>query len=86
MLTIQVAQDKAYTAAGFGMPTDQWHEFIKSDPPLTIGAPTGIDRLITFGGGLPIVVDGHLIGGIGVCGGHWSDDMKIAQAGLTALD
>ncbi|WP_245783324.1 MULTISPECIES: heme-binding protein [Amycolatopsis] len=25
---VQIAQDKAYTAAGFGMPTAQWHEFL----------------------------------------------------------
>jgi hypothetical protein len=58
---------------------------IKHDPPLALGAPAQIDRLITFGGGIPITADGHLIGGIGVCGGHWSDDIKIAQAGLAAI-
>ncbi|WP_424212991.1 GlcG/HbpS family heme-binding protein [Streptomyces sp. BI20] len=86
LLTVEIAQDKAYTAAGFGMPTDQWHEFIKDDQPLAMGAPTGIRRLIVFGGGLPIVVDGAVVGGVGVSGGHWSDDIKIAQAGLASLD
>jgi uncharacterized protein GlcG (DUF336 family) len=81
----QIAQDKAYTAVSFGMPTDQWHEFIQGDAPLTIGAPTGIDRLITFGGGYPLLVDGVVVGAIGVSGGHWSDDMNIAQAGAKAL-
>jgi uncharacterized protein GlcG (DUF336 family) len=85
VITIQVAIDKAYTAAGFGMATDAWHDFIKHDPPLALGAPAQINRLITFGGGIPITADGHLIGGIGVCGGHWSDDIKIAQAGLAAI-
>ena len=73
VITIQVATDKAYTAAGSGMATDAWHEFIKNDAPLATGAPAQIDRLVTFGGG------------IGVVGGHWSDDMKTAQAGLAAL-
>ncbi|MEY9836945.1 heme-binding protein [Streptacidiphilus sp. EB103A] len=86
LLTIDIAQDKAYTAAGFGLATDAWHEFIKGDAPLAAGAPTGIRRLIVFGGGLPITVDGQLVGGIGVSGGHWSDDVKIAQAGLAVLD
>jgi uncharacterized protein GlcG (DUF336 family) len=85
VITIQVAIDKAYTAAGFGMATDAWHDFIKDDAPLALGAPAQIDRLISFGGGIPITVDGHLIGGIGACGGHWSDDVKIAQAGLAAI-
>ena len=53
LLSIQVAQDKAYTAVGFGMPTHAWHDFIKDDPPLADGATTGIDRLVIFGGGYP---------------------------------
>ncbi|AQZ61441.1 unnamed protein product [[Actinomadura] parvosata subsp. kistnae] len=86
VMAIQVAQDKAYTAAGFGMSTERWHEFIKDDAPLALGAPAGVERLVAFGGGVPIIVDGHVVGGVGVCGGHWSDDVKIAEAGLAALD
>jgi uncharacterized protein GlcG (DUF336 family) len=54
LLSVQVAQDKAYTAAGFGMATEGWHDFIKDDPPLASGAVGGIDRLVVFGGGYPI--------------------------------
>jgi uncharacterized protein GlcG (DUF336 family) len=86
VMTIQVATDKAYTAAGTGTATDAWHEFIKNDAPLAVGAPTQINRLVTFGGGIPVTIDGQLVGGIGVAGGHWSDDMKIAQAGLAAVN
>lgn len=84
LLSVQVAQDKAYTAAGFSMPTHAWHDFIKDDPPLASGAPTAIDRLVVFGGGYPIQVDGRVVGGIGVSGGHYSDDMQVAEAGLAA--
>ncbi|MGH3193642.1 MAG: GlcG/HbpS family heme-binding protein, partial [Streptosporangiaceae bacterium] len=58
LLSVQIAQDKAYTAIGFGMSTDAWHEFVKDDPPLAMGAATGIDRLIVFGGGYPITIGG----------------------------
>jgi len=85
LLAVQVAQDKAYTAIGFGMPTDGWYDFIKDDPPLAMGAPAGIDRLVTFGGGYPISVDGNVIGGIGVSGGHYSQDMDVAKAGLSIV-
>jgi uncharacterized protein GlcG (DUF336 family) len=51
LLSVQVAEDKAYTAVGFGMPTHGWHDVIKDDPPLADGAPTGIDRLAIFAGG-----------------------------------
>ena len=86
LLSIQVAQDKAYTAAGFGLPTDQWHEFIKNDPPLAAGAASGIDRLVIFGGGYPIKVADRLVGGIGVSGGHYSQDMEVARAGLAVVE
>ncbi|MHB1595285.1 MAG: GlcG/HbpS family heme-binding protein [Streptosporangiaceae bacterium] len=85
LLSVQVAQDKAYTAAGFGMATDAWHEFVKDDPPLAMGATTGIDRLVVFGGGYPISIGGKVVGAIGVSGGHYSQDMQVAQAGLTAV-
>jgi uncharacterized protein GlcG (DUF336 family) len=86
LLSVQVAQDKAYTAVGFGMATDAWHDFIKDDPPLAMGATAGIDRLVVFGGGYPIKLGGAVVGGIGVSGGHYSQDMEVAQAGLSALD
>jgi uncharacterized protein GlcG (DUF336 family) len=86
LLSVQVAQDKAYTAAGFQLPTDAWFDFIKDDEPLRVGAPTGIDRLVVFGGGYPVTVEGCVVGGIGVSGGHYSQDMAIAQAGLRALE
>jgi uncharacterized protein GlcG (DUF336 family) len=86
LLSVQVAQDKAYTAVGFGMPTDGWYDFIKDDPPLSAGATTGIDRLVVFGGGFPIEIDGTRVGAIGVSGAHWSQDMEVARAGLAVLD
>jgi uncharacterized protein GlcG (DUF336 family) len=85
LLSVQVAQDKAYTAVGFGMPTHGWHDFIKDDPPLADGAPDGIDRLVIFGGGYPIQVDGQVVGAIGVSGGHYSEDQQVAEAGLQGI-
>ncbi len=86
LLSVQIAQDKAYTAAGFGLATDGWFDFIKEDEPLRVGAPNGIDRLVVFGGGYPITSNGVVIGGIGVSGGHYSQDMVVAQAGLRAVE
>ena len=85
LISIQIAQDKAYTAVGFGIPSGAWHDFIKDDPPLAAGAPTGIDRLVVFGGGFPITVDGACVGGIGVSGGHYSEDAAVAEAALATL-
>jgi uncharacterized protein GlcG (DUF336 family) len=85
LLSVQIAQDKAFTAVGFGMGTDAWHEFIKDDPPLAAGAVGGIDRLVIFGGGFPIKIDDAIVGAIGVSGGHYTQDMEVAQGGLSVL-
>jgi uncharacterized protein GlcG (DUF336 family) len=85
LLSVQIAQDKAYTAAGFGLSTDAWHDFVKDDAPLAMGAAPGIDRLIVFGGGFPIMIGGKLAGAIGVSGGHYTQDMDVANAGLAVV-
>ena len=85
LVSVKLAEDKAYTAVGFGLPSHGWYDFIKDDGPLAAGAPSAIDRLVIFGGGYPIVVDGEIVGGVGVSGGHYTQDMDVAQAGLAAL-
>ena len=84
LLSVQISQDKAYTAISFGMATHEWHEFVKDDPPLRDGI-IKTDRLIVFGGGYPISVNEQIIGGIGVSGGHYTHDMEVAKAGLAGL-
>ncbi len=85
LLSVQVAQDKAYTAVGFGLPTDGWYDFIKDDPPLADGATSGIERLVVFGGGYPIKVDGQVVGGIGVSGGTWEFDDRVAREAIASI-
>ena len=86
LLSVKIAQDKAHTAVGFGMPSHAWHDFIKDDPPLAAGAVGGIDRLVIFGGGYPIRIGDQIVGAIGVSGGHYSQDMEVAQAGMSVLE
>jgi uncharacterized protein GlcG (DUF336 family) len=83
-LSIQISQDKAYTAVAFGIPTHDWFDFIKDDPPLLHGIVKA-SRLMVFGGGYPITVDGEAVGGIGLSGGHYSQDMQVAEAALNKL-
>ena len=84
LLSVGIAQDKAYTAAAFGAPTHALFDFIEDDPMLLAGAPQ-LPRVVVLGGGYPITRDGAIIGGIGVSGGHYTQDMEVAQAGLAAL-
>lgn len=84
LLSVEIAKDKAYTAVAFGIPTHGWFDFIKNDPPLLHGI-VHTPRLVVFGGGYPVSVDGQVIGGIGVSGGHYEQDMKVAEAALAAF-
>lgn len=80
-LSVSIAQDKAYTVAAFGgVPTHQWFELIKDDPPLLHGI-VKTERLIVFGGGVPVWSGGQLAGAVGVSGGSAEQDRAIAEAG-----
>lgn len=82
--SIAIAQDKAYTAAGFGVATDRLYDFIREEERLRRGLPQA-DRLVIIGGGLPLRLDGRLIGGIGVSGGSEVQDIACGQAALRAV-
>lgn len=84
LLSVGIAQDKAYSAVSFGISTDAWFDFIKNDPPLLHGI-VKTDRLTVFGGGYPVKHGDAVIGGIGVSGGHYHQDMEVAQAAIAVL-
>ncbi|HLF04143.1 MAG TPA: heme-binding protein [Dehalococcoidia bacterium] len=84
LLAVRIAQQKAWTAISFSTPTHGLWEFIKNDPPLLHSLPHQ-ENMILFGGGYPIKLNGQIIGGIGVSGGHYSQDQQCAEAGLAAL-
>jgi uncharacterized protein GlcG (DUF336 family) len=63
---IEIAQDKADTAL-FGVPTQDFFNFIHRDPSLLAGIPT-LARVVAYGGRFPIKVVGEVVGAIGVSG------------------
>ena len=82
--SIAIAEDKAYTAVSFGMPTADLYRLIQDNPALRDGLIRR-DRLAAFAGGFPIVVEGRVVGGIGVSGASEEQDCLCAKAGLAAL-
>ena len=80
ILSIEIAQNKAYTAP-FGLPTRDFFNFIQGNPSLLAGIPQ-VARVAAYGGGLPIKVDGAIVGAIGVSGGTVQNDVDCAQAAL----
>ena len=82
--SVDIAIDKAYTAAGFGLPTSRWASLLADDPLLRDGL-NARPRLVLFGGGVPIREGDALIGGLGVSGGSAEQDEACALAALTSI-
>ncbi len=85
ILSIGIAQNKAYTSVAFGLPTGKWYELIKDEPPLLHGI-VHTPNLVIFAGGIPIKVNGQIIGGIGVSGATSQQDEEIAMAGVVVVE
>ncbi len=80
--SILIAQDKAFTAGAARKAT---HEYNAVNVPgnLAFGIHTEAGgRISTVAGGIPVVVDGEFVGGIGVSSGIPQQDMDCAQAGV----
>lgn len=80
-----IATDKAYTAASFGLPTHRWTEMSHELPVAVREGLLQRDRMVMFGGGFPIVVDGERVGGVGVSGASEAQDMACAVAALNKI-
>lgn len=83
--SVEIAIDKAYTAASFGLATSQWRAVLAGHSPAVREGLVLRPRFIAFGGGLPAIEGGERIGAIGVSGGSEAQDEAIARAGLCAL-
>jgi len=82
--TIEIAQNKAYTAL-FGVSTHEFFNFIQGDPSLLAGLPT-LARVAAWGGGFPIKVDGEIVGAIGLSGAPTvQNDVDCASAALAVV-
>ena len=81
--SVQVAQRKAETALNFRRPTKVFEDAIAAGG---VGVRiVSMDNVIALEGGLPMIIDGKVIGAIGVSGMQSNQDAQVAQAGLNAL-
>lgn len=84
-ISTDLAINKAYTAAVIRMPTDELGRLAQPGAALYgIGNGHG-GRIVLFGGGFPLCLDGRVVGGIGVSGGSVEQDMAVAKVALDRL-
>lgn len=79
--TIEVAQGKAETAVNFRMPTGNLAQAVAQG-----GGMLTIRNMVALPGGYPIMIDGKLVGAIGVSGGMRGEDDLAAAAALKVLE
>jgi uncharacterized protein GlcG (DUF336 family) len=83
--SIDIAQNKAYTARSFDMSTKDLAPLAQPNQPLYGIEASNQGRLIVFAGGIPLEADGKVVGAIGVSGGSVEQDHEVAEAGVAAF-
>jgi len=82
--SVRIAEGKARSAALFRRPTKLWQDILAGGGDgLRV---LGLEGAVPLEGGLPIVMDGKVVGAIGTSGGSATQDGQVAKAGAGALN
>ena len=85
-LSREIARRKAATAVAFGLSTGAWEERLqRCSPAVRQGLPLQ-EGLALFGGGEPFLIDGSVLGGIGVSGATERVDAQCAQVAVPCVE
>ncbi len=86
LISNEIAQAKAYTAVAFKAPTHEVHSSTQPGGDIFNIESMVSRKICTFGGGYPIIINGDIIGGIGISGGTVAQDMDIASHALQLVN
>jgi uncharacterized protein GlcG (DUF336 family) len=86
LASIDIAQNKAWTAVALKMPTAALAEATVPAAELFGLNTTNNGRLVVFGGGIPLLVEGKVVGAIGVSGSSVPHDVQVAEAGVNTFN
>ena len=75
----QIAFNKARTSAATGLETDEYGRRVQA------GEIQAVENGVTFAGGIPIRIDGEVVGAIGTSGVRADQDAQISRAGVAAI-
>lgn len=84
--SIEISQNKAWTSVALKAPTAALAEATVPNAELYGLTTTNGGKIVVFGGGIPLVVDGKVVGAIGVSGNAVPNDVKVAEAGVKAFE
>ncbi|WP_042665738.1 heme-binding protein [Haloferax sp. ATB1] len=86
LASVDISRNKAYTSAALKTPTHELAEATEPGESLWGLQTTDENRLVVFGGGYPLEVDGEIVGTVGVSGGEVSEDMAVASAAVERFE
>ena len=81
-----VAFQKAYTVVALKMPTTELKKLSQPGGPLYGIQFTNNGQIVIFGGGVPLLYNGKIIGGLGVSGGSEEQDTYLAEYGRNIFE
>lgn len=83
--SIDISINKAWTARAFDIQTKDLGANSQPTQQFFGIHTTNANKVVIFAGGVPLVRDGIVIGGVGVSGGSGEQDQTVAEAGAAAL-
>ncbi|MDN4494984.1 GlcG/HbpS family heme-binding protein [Ureibacillus aquaedulcis] len=86
LASIDIAQNKAWTSVALKMPTSNLAQATVPAAELYGLNTTNNGRLVVFGGGIPLISNGKVIGAVGVSGSTVAHDVQVAEAAVKAFN
>lgn len=86
LASIDIAQNKAWTSVALKMPSANLADATVPTAELYGLNTTNNGRLVVFGGGIPLVIDGKVVGAVGVSGSTVPNDVQVAEAGVKVFN
>ena len=83
--SVDIAINKAWTARAFDTATDDLAKMTQSGQQGFGLNTTNNSRVVIFGGGIPVKIDGVVIGAVGASGGSVEEDVIVARAAVTGF-
>ncbi|AUV80896.1 DNA polymerase III subunit delta' [Salinigranum rubrum] len=86
LASVDIAQNKAYTAVTIELDSATVGDLAQPGEELYGIGGTNDGRIVTFGGGVPLEVDGDVVGAVGVSGGSVEEDVTVVEAAVEAFE
>ncbi|WP_264737637.1 GlcG/HbpS family heme-binding protein [Cytobacillus firmus] len=86
LASIEIAQNKAWTSVALKMPSANLADATVPAAELYGLNTTNSGRLVVFGGGIPLVNDGKVVGAVGVSGSTVPHDIQVAEAAVQVFN